>query len=213
MRRTILLADDSPTIQRLVTNTFADMDFEIVSVSNGEAAIRKFDEIYPNVVLADIFMPGKTGYEVCSYIRQGARKSDTPVILLVGAFDAFNESLALECRANDHITKPFEPQALISMVQAVLPPDEVDDAVEAAAPAPPVIVSLAAPPSMTSAPAPPRRTSAPSPPLSTSSPPSPEIESSPASPFSVSVETPPRSVSFPSPPLPVKSTAPRWRRC
>jgi len=124
MRRTILLADDSPTIQRLVANTFADIDFEIVSVSNGEAAIRKFEEIHPHVVLADIYMPGKTGYEVCEYIRQHPTVASTPVILLVGAFDAFDEEKAKEIGATANITKPFEPQALVSLVESVLPPEE-----------------------------------------------------------------------------------------
>jgi CheY-like chemotaxis protein len=121
MRRTILLADDSPTIQRLVTNTFADGDYDIVSVSNGEAAIRKFDEIEPDVVLADIYMPGKNGYEVCGYVRQHSRLGDTPVVLLVGAFDAFDEEKAKEAGATSNITKPFEPQALVSLVESVLP--------------------------------------------------------------------------------------------
>ena len=125
MRRTILLADDSPTIHRLVTNTFADADFEIVSVSNGEAAVRKFEEIHPHVVLADIYMPGKTGYEVCTYVRQHPTVGSTPVILLVGAFDVFDEQRAQEIGANGHITKPFEPQALFSLVESVLPPEEV----------------------------------------------------------------------------------------
>src|SRR2546430_1702686 len=125
MRRTILLADDSPTIQRLVTNTFADADFEIVSVSNGEAAIRKFDEIHPHVVLADIYMPGKNGYEVCSHVRQHPTVGATPVILLVGAFDAFEEERARRIGATANITKPFEPQALVSLVESVLPPPEV----------------------------------------------------------------------------------------
>src|SRR5262245_62031791 len=121
MRTTILLADDSPTIQRLVLNTFADGDYDIVSVSNGEAAIRKFDEIQPNVVLADIYMPGKNGYEVCAHIRQHPQFSGTPVVLLVGAFDAFDEEKAREAGATSNITKPFEPQALVSLVEAVLP--------------------------------------------------------------------------------------------
>jgi len=121
MRRTILLADDSPTIQRLVTNTFADGDYDIVSVSNGEAAIRKFDEIQPNVVLADIYMPGKNGYEVCAYVRQHPHFGKTPVVLLVGAFDAFDEEKAREAGATSNITKPFEPQALVSLVESVLP--------------------------------------------------------------------------------------------
>jgi len=125
MRRTILLADDSPTIQRLVTNTFADADFELVAVSNGDAAVRKFNEIHPHVVLADIYMPGKTGYEVCTYVRQHPTVNNTPVILLVGAFDLFDEAKAKEIGATGHITKPFEPQALFSLVESVLPADEI----------------------------------------------------------------------------------------
>ena len=91
MQRTILLADDSPTIQRLVTDTFADGEYDIVSVSNGEAAIRKLDEIRPDVVLADIYMPGKNGFEVCAHIKKHSRFSGIPVVLLIGAFDAFDE--------------------------------------------------------------------------------------------------------------------------
>ena len=120
MRRTILLADDSPTIQRLVAQTFADGDFDIVSVSNGEAAIRKFEDVRPHVVLADIYMPGKNGYEVCAYVKTHPALSATPVILLVGAFDAFDEVTAKEAGAVANITKPFEPGALIELVQSVL---------------------------------------------------------------------------------------------
>jgi len=137
MRRTILLADDSPTIQRLVTSIFTDCDYDIVSVSNGEAAIRKFEEISPSVVLADIYMPGKNGYEVCSYVRQHAFLGNTPVILLVGAFDAFDEIRAKSLGATANITKPFEPQALITLVDSVFPKDaEASPAAPPPAPAP-----------------------------------------------------------------------------
>jgi CheY-like chemotaxis protein len=121
MRRTILLADDSPTIRRLVTQTFADGNYEIVSVSNGDAAIKTFEEVSPHVVLADIYMPGKNGYEVCVYIRKHPRLSATPVVLLVGAFDAFDEETAKEVGATANITKPFEPGALIELVRSILP--------------------------------------------------------------------------------------------
>jgi len=124
MRQTILLADDSSTIQRLVTNTFAGTRFDIVTVSNGDAAIRKFEDISPAAVLADIYMPGKNGFEVCSHIRAHSSRSHTPVILLVGAFDAFDESNARDAGASAHIKKPFEPQALIEMVNAVFTPRE-----------------------------------------------------------------------------------------
>ena len=124
MRRTILLADDSSTIQRLVKQTFADSKFDVTSVSNGDAAIRKFEETRPHVVLADIYMPGKNGYEVCAYIKAHATLSETPVILLVGAFDVFDEATAKEAGAVANITKPFEPRALVELVTSVLSPVE-----------------------------------------------------------------------------------------
>ena len=94
MTQTILLADDSTTIQRLVAQTFEDADYTVVSVSNGEAAVRKFEDVRPTIVLADIYMPGKNGYEVCSFVKAHPTMGKTPVILLVGAFEAFDEAEA-----------------------------------------------------------------------------------------------------------------------
>ena len=128
MPRTILLADDSPTIRRLVTQTFAGGDFRIVEVSNGDAAIKTFEEVRPSVVLADVYMPGKNGYQVCQYIRSHPSLSATPVILLVGAFDAFDEESAKQAGATGNITKPFEPGALIELVQSILLPDAEEPA-------------------------------------------------------------------------------------
>jgi len=121
MRRTLLLADDSPTIRKLVTQTFADGDFDVVSVSNGDAAIKALEEKNPSVVLADIYMPGKNGYEVCTYVRNHPQLKATPVILLVGAFDAFDEATAKQSGATANITKPFEPGSLIDLVMSLLP--------------------------------------------------------------------------------------------
>jgi CheY-like chemotaxis protein len=120
MRRTILLADDSPTIRRLVTQTFADANFKIVEVSNGDAAIKALDDVRPNLVLTDIYMPGKNGYEVCTFVRNHPTLGATPVILLVGAFDAFDDETAKHSGATANIKKPFEPGALIELVKSVL---------------------------------------------------------------------------------------------
>jgi CheY-like chemotaxis protein len=128
MKRTILLADDSPTIRRLVTQTFSDSNFKIVEVNNGDSAIRTFEEIRPHVVLADIYMPGKNGYQVCAYIRSHSELGKTPVVLLVGAFEAFDEDTAKQAGATASITKPFEPGALIELVKSILRP-EADDSV------------------------------------------------------------------------------------
>jgi CheY-like chemotaxis protein len=135
MRRTVLLADDSPTIRRLVVHTFADANIEIVEVNNGDAAIKSFEELRPSVVLADIYMPGKNGYQVCSYVRTHPRLNRTPVVLLVGAFDAFDAEAAQQVGATASITKPFEPGALIDLVMSVMPAEsapEPTESVEAA---------------------------------------------------------------------------------
>lgn len=143
MKRTILLADDSPTIRRLVTQTFAGANFQIAEVSNGEAAIKQLEELQPqpSIVLADIYMPGKNGYEVCTYVRNHERFRETPVVLLVGAFDAFDEQVAKDCGATANITKPFEPGALIDLVKSLLPPEESEPAPEAPVVRPPVGVA------------------------------------------------------------------------
>ncbi len=123
MKRTILLADDSSTIQRLVAQTFDDENFEVVSVSNGDAAVKKFEEIRPAAVLADVFMPGKDGYEVCAFVKEHPVLDRTPVILLVGAFEAYDEAQAERVGAVGKISKPFEPQKLMDLVVSVLNED------------------------------------------------------------------------------------------
>jgi CheY-like chemotaxis protein len=156
VKRIILLADDSATIQRLVTQTFADSKVEIVSVSNGDAAIRKFEELRPHVVLTDIYMPGKNGYEVCAYIKNHAQLSATPVVLLAGAFDAFDEETARRAGAAAHITKPFEPQALVDLVMGLLGGEVRKAAAPAAgsAPAPTPAATRAAAPKSAQVPKP-----------------------------------------------------------
>jgi CheY-like chemotaxis protein len=120
MPRTILLADDSITIQKIVNLTFSGEGIDVVTVGNGDAALKKIFEVHPDVVLADIFMPGKNGYEVCEYIKNEPRLRSTPVILLVGAFEPFDTNEASRVRADGHLTKPFEIKVLISAVNSLI---------------------------------------------------------------------------------------------
>src|SRR3979409_1924391 len=85
---TLLLADDSVTIQRVIELTFADEDVQVIAVSAGDQAIERLDSAAPpDIVLADIGMPGKNGYEVAQYMRQTPRLAHIPVVLLTGAFE------------------------------------------------------------------------------------------------------------------------------
>jgi CheY-like chemotaxis protein len=136
VKRLILLADDSPTIQRLVTQMFTGGEFDVLAVSNGDAAVRKFEELHPDLILADIYMPGKNGYEVCAAVKKHPELGDTPVVLLAGAFDAFDEETASQVGAAAHITKPFEPNALVSLVASLASKEGRPRTVAAPGPAP-----------------------------------------------------------------------------
>jgi CheY-like chemotaxis protein len=120
MASRILLADDSITIQKVVNLTFADEGIEVVAVSNGEMAARRLDEVNPDLVLADIFMPGKNGYELCEAIKTNAKFCKVPVVLLVGAFEPFDQAEAKRVQADAHLTKPFESRMLVETVRKLL---------------------------------------------------------------------------------------------
>src|SRR5205085_11449607 len=107
MANRILLADDSITIQKVVNLTFTDEGIDVVTVGNGELALKKLREEAFDLVLADIFMPGRNGYEVCDFVKGQPHLSHVPVILLVGAFEPFDRAEAGRVRADGHLTKPF----------------------------------------------------------------------------------------------------------
>jgi CheY-like chemotaxis protein len=119
--RKLLLADDSVTIQKVIDLTFSDEGIEVTTVSNGELALSKLEEIQPDIVLADIFMPGRNGYEVCEHIKRDARYRHIPVLLLVGSFEPFDEAEARRVGADDYLTKPFQSiRQLVSKVASLL---------------------------------------------------------------------------------------------
>jgi CheY-like chemotaxis protein len=117
----ILVADDNSNIQKMVGLALKDQGIEVVAVGNGEAAVRKISDIKPDLVLADVFMPVRNGYEVCEYVKTDSALSHIPVILLVGAFDPLDEQEAQRVGADGVLKKPFvPPDPLISMVKSAL---------------------------------------------------------------------------------------------
>ncbi len=120
MSKKLLLADDSVVIQKLVGLSFANEDIEITATDNGDDAVAMAAELRPDVVLADVVMPGKSGYEVCEAIKQNPALAQTPVLLLTGTFEAFDEARAEAAGADGQITKPFEAQALVERVTEVM---------------------------------------------------------------------------------------------
>lgn len=118
---TILVADDNSNIQKMVALALRDQGIEVLAVGNGEAAVRKLADVRPDLVLADIFMPVRNGYEVCEFVKQDSRFAHIPVVLLVGAFDPLDEREAQRVGADGVLKKPFvPPDPLISVVKSAL---------------------------------------------------------------------------------------------
>lgn len=120
MSNKLLLADDSITIRKVVGIIFANEDYSLTVVDNGNAALEKIREIVPDIVLADVVMPGKNGYEVCEEIRQEPDLKHIPLLLMTGAFEPFDEEKAGKCGADDFISKPFESQQLLDKVRTLV---------------------------------------------------------------------------------------------
>jgi CheY-like chemotaxis protein len=117
---TLLLADDSVTIQRVIELTFAEEDVQVVAVSDGDQAIQRLESAPPDIVLADIGMPGRNGYEVARYVRQTPKLAHIPVVLLTGAFEPVDHAKATEVGCDGVLAKPFEPQLVIGRVKELL---------------------------------------------------------------------------------------------
>jgi CheY-like chemotaxis protein len=117
----ILVADDNTNIQKMVVLAFQERGVEVIAVGNGEAAVRRLPDANPDLVLADVFMPVRNGYEVCEFVKKDPRFSHVPVILLVGAFDPLDEKEARRVGADGVLKKPFvPPDPLIAMVMSAL---------------------------------------------------------------------------------------------
>jgi CheY-like chemotaxis protein len=120
MRRKLLLADDSVTIQRVIELTFADEDVQVVAVGDGKKAIASIEADRPDIVLADVGMPERDGYEVAAFIKGNPQFASIPVLLLTGAFEPIDETRARAVGCDGVLVKPFEPQMVINRVKDLL---------------------------------------------------------------------------------------------
>jgi CheY-like chemotaxis protein len=118
MTKTILLADDSVTIQKVIELTFMDEDYEVASAGDGEEALERLEEVTPDVVIADVHMPGASGFDVAKRSKQ--LHPNTPVLLLVGTFEPFDEADYEASGADSYLKKPFDSQELLQRVGALL---------------------------------------------------------------------------------------------
>jgi len=113
----ILLVDDSPHAQRMGERILSEEGFEVVTVSNADSALIRLDDVDPDVVLADTVMPGRTGYEICQYVKMNPRMKHVRVILTAGVLESFDEEQSKRVEADGTLKKPFEATALVAAVK------------------------------------------------------------------------------------------------
>lgn len=116
-KQKILVVDDDSNIAELVSIYLAKEQFVPETAADGEEALEMIRSFAPDLVILDIMLPGRDGYDVLREIR---KSSDTPVILLSAKGETFDKVLGLELGADDYMIKPFEPKELVARVKAVL---------------------------------------------------------------------------------------------
>jgi CheY-like chemotaxis protein len=127
MGHKILLADDSITIQKVVELILADEGFELRITGDGQEALKVMQEYKPDIVLADVEMPKMNGYELCKRIKTDSGLRATPVVLMVAAFDIFDEQKAAEAMADGNLPKPFGKDEFLSMIEEILVREKPSD--------------------------------------------------------------------------------------
>jgi CheY-like chemotaxis protein len=114
LARRILLADDSVTAQNMGRRILADAGYEVVTVNNGSAALKKIAENKPDIIVLDVYMPGYGGLEVCQRVKQSPDTARIPVLLTVGKLEPFKPEEARRVGADAFIIKPFEATELLT---------------------------------------------------------------------------------------------------
>jgi CheY-like chemotaxis protein len=125
MASRLLVADDSATIQKIISMAFENEDVEVEGVGDGQEAFDRIAGFNPDIVLADVDMPGLDGFELSAKIKESPETSGVKVLLLAGDFEAFDEKRYQACGANNHISKPFKSDDIVTMVKGLLEGDDV----------------------------------------------------------------------------------------
>ncbi len=115
----LMIADDSVTIQKVVDLAFEDEDVSVLSVGNGQEALKKANETRPDIIIADTDMPELDGFKLCREIKENENLKGIPVCLLHSDFEEFDEEKYQSCGADGHLSKPFKSEDIINKVAEI----------------------------------------------------------------------------------------------
>lgn len=116
----ILLADDSPHAQRMGERILREEGFEVVSLTDGNAVMARLADVDPDVIVADVFLPGKSGFELCRYVKSEPRFKHVRVVLTAGLLEPFDEDEAKRTGCDAIIKKPFEASRVIGIIDPLV---------------------------------------------------------------------------------------------
>lgn len=122
--RKVLVIDDDSNICELVQLYFEKDGFHVDTCQDGTEALHLFEEILPNIIILDLMLPGKDGYEICREIR---KTSNVPIIMLTARSETLDKIVGLEIGADDYLSKPFDPKELVARAKAVLRRSETEE--------------------------------------------------------------------------------------
>src|SRR5689334_16964197 len=113
----VLLADDSPHAQRMGESILSEEGYEVVTVSDGDSALIRLEDVDPDVVLADAIMPKRSGYEVCQFIKLSPRHRRTRVLVTIGALETLDDEMVKQVQPDGVLKKPFEASVLLATIK------------------------------------------------------------------------------------------------
>jgi CheY-like chemotaxis protein len=116
----ILLADDSPHAQRMGERILREEGFEVVSLTDGNAAVMRLADVDPDLILADVFLPGKSGLELCRHVKNEPRFKHVRVVLTAGLLEPFDEDEAKRAGCDGILKKPFEASKVVSTIDPLV---------------------------------------------------------------------------------------------
>ncbi len=120
LRKKVLIVDDDPNLIKSLGFVFQREGYDFDTAADGEEALTKVKELEPGVILLDIMMPLKNGYEVCEEVKNTPDLSDIHVVILSAKSQEADRKRGLEAGADEFITKPFSPQTIVTKVKQLL---------------------------------------------------------------------------------------------
>lgn len=120
VKKRILVVDDERDLVEMLQLRLEAQGYEVLAAYDGEEGLRKAQTEKPDLVLLDLMLPKMDGYKVCGLLKRDTRYSKIPIVIFTARAQETDEKLGLECGADAYLTKPFEPQALLSKIQELI---------------------------------------------------------------------------------------------